>query len=163
MQVLNSMHILEHHKCPHMEAISNDTLTCTLMLIQLVIKKHFDVSDSDIRYCVLVSMDDRFDPHLAQAENLSALFVALNDEVFEIRELAICIIGRLSSKNPAYVMPSLRKTLIQVFTDFFFFFKILSDIEKKYFIPIELNTFMLCTDQNRVGVQWGGKKQRTSR
>ena len=68
---------------------------------------------------VAVSMDDRFDPHLAQAENLSALFVALNDEVFEIRELAICIIGRLSSKNPAYVMPSLRKTLIQVFTDFF--------------------------------------------
>lgn len=84
--------------------------------------KHFDVSDSDIRYCVLVSMDDRFDPHLAQAENLSALFVALNDEVFEIRELAICIIGRLSSKNPAYVMPSLRKTLIQVFTDLLGFF-----------------------------------------
>ncbi|XP_062572359.1 serine/threonine-protein kinase mTOR-like [Saccostrea cucullata] len=74
-------------------------------------------TDSDIRYCVLVSMDDRFDPHLAQAENLSALFVALNDEVFEIRELAICIIGRLSSKNPAYVMPSLRKTLIQIRTE----------------------------------------------
>lgn len=71
-------------------------------------------SDPDIRYCVLASLDERFDPHLAQAENLSALFVALNDEVFEIRELAICMIGRLSSKNPAYVMPSLRKTLIQV-------------------------------------------------
>ena len=40
--------------------------------------------------------------------------MALNDEVYEIRELAICMIGRLSSKNPAYVMPSLRKTLIQV-------------------------------------------------
>lgn len=58
--------------------------------------------------------DSRFDPHLAQAENLSALFVALNDEVFEIRELAMCTIGRLSSMNPAYVMPSLRKVLIQV-------------------------------------------------
>ena len=33
---------------------------------------------------------------------------------FEIRELAICTIGRLSSLNPAYIMPSLRKTLIQV-------------------------------------------------
>lgn len=76
-------------------------------------------------------MDDRFDPHLAQAENLSALFVALNDEVFEIRELAICIIGRLSSKNPAYVMPSLRKTLIQVFTDFGFF--------KKYYLTLRKN------------------------
>lgn len=63
---------------------------------------------------MLASLDDCFDDHLAQAENLSTLFVALNDEVFEIREIAICIIGRLSSRNPAYVMPSLRKTLIQV-------------------------------------------------
>jgi len=29
----------------------------------------------------LSSLDERFDAHLAQAENLSALFVALNDEV----------------------------------------------------------------------------------
>lgn len=72
------------------------------------------VSDPDIRYCVLASLDERFDAHLAQAENLQALFVALNDEVFEIRELAICTIGRLSSMNPAFVMPFLRKMLIQV-------------------------------------------------
>ena len=37
--------------------------------------------DPDIRFCVLSSLDERFDAHLAQAENLSALFVALNDEV----------------------------------------------------------------------------------
>ncbi|CAH1772250.1 unnamed protein product [Owenia fusiformis] len=74
-------------------------------------------ADPDIRYCVLASLDERFDGHLAQAENLSALFVALNDEVFEIRELAICTIGRLSNLNPAYVMPSLRKTLIQILTE----------------------------------------------
>ena len=72
------------------------------------------ILDPDIRYCVLLSLDERFDPHLAQAENLAALFVALNDEVFEIRELGICTIGRLSRLNPAYVMPSLRKLLIQV-------------------------------------------------
>jgi len=29
----------------------------------------------------LSSLDERFDAHLAQAENLSALFVALYDEV----------------------------------------------------------------------------------
>nr|FAA04053.1 TPA: mechanistic target of rapamycin [Lymnaea stagnalis] len=74
-------------------------------------------SDPDIRYNVLTSLDERFDPHLAQAENLSALFIALNDEAFEIRERAICMIGRLSSKNPAYVMPSLRKVLIQILTE----------------------------------------------
>jgi len=38
-------------------------------------------SDPDIRYCVLISLDERFDAHLAQAENLAALFVALSDEV----------------------------------------------------------------------------------
>ncbi|XP_040286256.1 serine/threonine-protein kinase mTOR isoform X5 [Bufo bufo] len=73
--------------------------------------------DPDIRYCVLASLDERFDTHLAQAENLQALFVAMNDEVFEIRELTICTIGRLSSMNPAFVMPFLRKMLIQILTE----------------------------------------------
>ena len=62
-------------------------------------------------------MDKRYDPFLAQAENLRALFMALNDEVFEIREIAISIIGRLTAVNPAYVMPALRKTLVQLLTD----------------------------------------------
>ena len=70
--------------------------------------------DSDIRYCVMECLDECFDYHLAQAENLSALFVALNDEQFEIRELTMCIIGRLSILNPAYIMPSLRNTLLQL-------------------------------------------------
>ena len=73
--------------------------------------------DPDIRYCVMGCLDDVFDLHLAQAENLSALFVALNDEQFEIRELTMCIIGRLSILNPAYIMPSLRNTLLQLLTE----------------------------------------------
>ncbi|XP_012554042.1 serine/threonine-protein kinase mTOR isoform X1 [Hydra vulgaris] len=73
--------------------------------------------DPDIRFCVLKSLDQKFDSHLAQAENLQALFIALNDEEFEIRELALCMIGRLSSYNPAYIMPSLRRTLIQILTE----------------------------------------------
>lgn len=77
-------------------------------------KSLITLADPDIRYCVLASLDERFDAHLAQAENLQALFVALNDQVFEIRELAICTVGRLSSMNPAFVMPFLRKMLIQV-------------------------------------------------
>jgi len=76
------------------------------------------ILESEVRYSVLVSLDEKFDPHLAQAESLAALFIALNDEVFEIRELAICIIGRLCSLNPAHVMPFLRKMLIEVFSDF---------------------------------------------
>lgn len=55
-----------------------------------------------------------FDPQLSQADNVRLLFIALNDEVFAVRKVAIKILGRLSSINPAYIVPSLRKTLIQL-------------------------------------------------
>lgn len=74
-------------------------------------------TDADVRFWTLFSLDSTFDGHLAQAESLSALFVALHDEVFDIREVALCTIGRLSTMNPAYVMPSLRKTLVQLLTE----------------------------------------------
>lgn len=74
-------------------------------------------SEADIRQSVLLSLDARFDSHLCQAQFIRSLFVALNDEVFAIRELAVSIIGRLSFHNPAYVLPSLRKTLIQLLTE----------------------------------------------
>ncbi|RPB03684.1 FAT-domain-containing protein [Choiromyces venosus 120613-1] len=73
--------------------------------------------DPDIRKTVLLSLDARFDRHLAKAENVRSLFLALNDEIFAIREAAITIIGRLTLHNPAYVIPSLRKTLIQLLTE----------------------------------------------
>ncbi|KAJ8979409.1 hypothetical protein NQ317_015841 [Molorchus minor] len=70
-----------------------------------------------VRKGVLISLDPMFDHHLAQAESLGALFIALQDEVFEIREVALFTIGRLSCMNPAYVMPSLRKVLVQLLTE----------------------------------------------
>lgn len=96
----------------------SDTVTGTVadVLSKLLIVGMTD-TNADVRFWVLASLDNTFDMHLAQAESLSALFVALNDEVFEIRELAMCIIGRLSTLNPAYVMPSLRKTLVQLLTE----------------------------------------------
>lgn len=84
--------------------------------------------DPTIRQAVFNNLDTAFDDTLAQPENLRSLFLALNDETFEVRELAITgtcsnialtliVIGRLTSKNPAYVMPSLRKTLLQLLSD----------------------------------------------
>ncbi len=70
-----------------------------------------------IREAVILSLKPRFDRFLAQAENLHALFVALNDERFSIRAASISVIGRLALRNPAHVMPSLRKTLIQLLTE----------------------------------------------
>ncbi|KAK8751728.1 hypothetical protein OTU49_009992 [Cherax quadricarinatus] len=70
--------------------------------------------DPDVRLCVLESLDESFDRHLAQPENLNALIYALSDEVFQIREHAISILGRLSAINPAYVHPLLRKALLKI-------------------------------------------------
>lgn len=73
--------------------------------------------DAYIRQSTLASLDTKFDRHLAQAENVKSIFLAINDEVYPIREIAIKIIGRISLHNPAYVMPSLRKALIQLLTE----------------------------------------------
>ncbi|KAH7926057.1 FAT-domain-containing protein [Leucogyrophana mollusca] len=73
--------------------------------------------DPTIRQTVLSSLHERFDKHLAQAENVRSIFIALNDEVFENRVTAVGLIGRLAKHNPAYVMPSLRKALIQLLTE----------------------------------------------
>ena len=74
-------------------------------------------ADASIRQATISHLDPKFDRHLAQAECVRSLFIALNDEVYAIREIAIKIIGRLAALNPAYVMPSLRKTLIQLLTE----------------------------------------------
>lgn len=74
-------------------------------------------TDPSVRFGVLTSLDPAFDTVLGQADALSYLFVAMQDEVFEIREVALFVYGRLSTKNPAYVIPSLRKILIQFLTE----------------------------------------------
>ncbi|XP_068151798.1 serine/threonine-protein kinase mTor-like isoform X2 [Drosophila tropicalis] len=73
--------------------------------------------DCNVRIRILRSLDETFDAKLAQPESLNSLFITLHDEIFEIRELAMVTIGRLSSMNPAYVMPKLRTTMIELLTD----------------------------------------------
>ena len=63
---------------------------------------------------VLQSLGQRFDYFLAQASFIRSLFVAVNDEVFYVREAAIMVLGRLTQLNPAHVMPALRRMLVQV-------------------------------------------------
>ncbi|KAI9736363.1 MAG: phosphatidylinositol kinase- protein kinase tor1 [Cirrosporium novae-zelandiae] len=72
--------------------------------------------DPEIRRTVLLSLDPRFDRHLAHPDNIRSLFLAVNDEDFSVREAAISIIGRLTTVNPAYVFPALRKLLINLLT-----------------------------------------------
>lgn len=96
---------------------SNHALQIVLEVLERLLSIGIADPDPTTRFSVLSSLDDRFDHHLSQAENVRSLFIALNDEVFEIRELAMTIIGRLTGHNPAFIMPSLRKLLIKLLTE----------------------------------------------
>lgn len=93
------------------------------LLVEEIIEKLLlaAVTDPDVgvRKSVFLSLhaNGGFDEFLAQADSLRAIFVALNDEAFEVRELAISMAGRLSERNPAYVLPALRRHLVQLLTD----------------------------------------------
>lgn len=72
----------------------SDTVTSTVadVLGKLLVVGITD-TDAEVRFSVLESLlNETFDHYLAQAENLSALLVSMNDEVFEIRELATCTV-----------------------------------------------------------------------
>ena len=49
--------------------------------------------------------------------SLRPLFVVLNDEYVVVQALAIRVVGRLANSNPAYVMPALRRHLMQLLND----------------------------------------------
>lgn len=82
----------------HSSSASNGTYDTLKETVANVLEKLLVVGITDpepnVRLRVLKCIDSRFDSHLAQPESLSALLVTLNDEVFEIRELAIVTIGR---------------------------------------------------------------------
>ncbi|KAF3491110.1 phosphatidylinositol 3-kinase tor2 [Arthroderma uncinatum] len=102
------------------DPIINQTSAHSIQVVSEVIDKLLSVGvgdpDPDIRRNVLFSLDKKFDRHLAKPENVRCLFLAVNDEMFPVREAAISIIGRLSSVNPAYVFPPLRKLLVNLLT-----------------------------------------------
>ena len=102
------------------DPIINQTSSHSIQVVSDVIDKLLTVGvgdpDPHIRRTVLQHLDRKFDRHLAKPENIRCLFLAVNDEVFLVREAAISIIGRLSSVNPAYVFPPLRKLLVNLLT-----------------------------------------------
>lgn len=92
----------------------------SLRNVGLVLRKLLTIAITDpvteIRLEVLKSLLNTFDPHLSQAENVKLLFMALNDENFDVRRVSIRLVGRLTFFNPAYIVPPLRKMLIQMIT-----------------------------------------------
>lgn len=100
--------------------ICKQTSLHALNCVSEVLSKLLTVAITDpvaeIRFEILQHLDPSFDPQLAQPDNMRLLFMALNDEIFAIQLESIKIIGRLTSVNPAYVVPSLRKTLLELLT-----------------------------------------------
>ena len=47
---------------------------------------------------------------------LPSLFIALNDEYFGVREIALKLLGVLATYNPAHIMPFIRKHLLELLT-----------------------------------------------
>ena len=103
------------------DPIVNQTSQHALQVVADVIDKLIEIGISDrepkIRQTVLAALDERFDMHLAKTENIKKLFFALQDEQFNVREVAISIIGRLATYNSAYITPQLRKIIIQLLTE----------------------------------------------
>ena len=104
-------------KDPSVKQISRNSVQVVSTVIERLLAVAVADPDPEIRHVVLTSLVSRFDKHLAKAENVRSIFLALNDEYFMNREAAMTIIGRLTSVNPAYVFPSLRKALVQLLTE----------------------------------------------
>ncbi|KIW48583.1 uncharacterized protein PV06_01155 [Exophiala oligosperma] len=102
------------------DPILHQTSNNAIQVVGEVVDKLLTVAvgdpDPEIRMTVLQALDRKFDKHLARPENIRCLFLAVNDEVFGVREAAIEIIGRLTTVNPAYVFPPLRKLLVSLLT-----------------------------------------------
>ncbi|MES1921383.1 hypothetical protein MHBO_002915, partial [Bonamia ostreae] len=71
-------------------------------------------TDGEVRKTIFMSLYEEFDLFLSQEEFISNFFIALNDEILQIRQLAIKILGRLSARNPLFVFPSLKKIFVQL-------------------------------------------------
>ena len=100
----------------HINRVSHSTLEVILGKLLMVAITDIDPS---VRTTVLLRFKDTstFDKLLSQADMLQASFNALNDEAFSVREVAIELVGRLATMNPAYVLPALRRLLLQLLTD----------------------------------------------
>ncbi|PVU88739.1 hypothetical protein BB559_005414, partial [Furculomyces boomerangus] len=87
-------------------------------IVQNLIAVSITDSDSQIRLLAVSLFENigQFDFHLGKAENIGNLLMMLNDKVFNIREIMVTVVSRLTQTNPAHVIPSLRRMIVQLLT-----------------------------------------------
>ncbi|KAJ2872287.1 phosphatidylinositol kinase- protein kinase tor1 [Coemansia aciculifera] len=76
--------------------------------------------DTDVRLTAIMVLNcnSLFDFHMGKAQNIQKLSLLLNDEIFDIRVNALAVAGRLAKKNPACLLPTLRRMVTQLLTEF---------------------------------------------
>ena len=90
--------------------------------------------DPDIRHATLLALTPPFDEQLAKADLLDLLIATIHDDSTKVREVAVHVLGRVSSHNPAAVVPALRGLLMDLLTE------------------LELSPSLRCKgDTNRIG------------
>ena len=118
-EILISRFALEHR---YKTSSTQHTRTVSIGVLRARVPRYsdFEVAIGDpvstVRFAVIEALTPRFDEYF-QAQNLRVLFIALNDEVFRIRLAAIRVIARLTDLNPAYILPALRQTLVQILVE----------------------------------------------
>lgn len=87
-------------------------------LMEEVLQKLLRLAVSDlspvVRLCVIRGLDSRYDPYLCQLNLLPPLFLVLEDEALAVRACVLQLLGRLSRLNPAPILPSLRRVLMDL-------------------------------------------------
>lgn len=73
--------------------------------------------DPAIRFELCHALSSQFDALLATESNLLLLFSGLQDENYGVREAVLALVGRLAPRNPALIMPALRRTLVHVLAE----------------------------------------------
>ena len=94
------------------------TTTSIELLINDILERFLTVSITDADYKIRCNMlkylNPRFDPFLSKKRNLKLLFQCVNDNVYEVKQHSIEILGRLVDHNPSIVLPYIRNILIEL-------------------------------------------------
>ncbi|CCK71085.1 phosphatidylinositol kinase family protein KNAG_0G00270 [Huiozyma naganishii CBS 8797] len=72
---------------------------------------------ADIRLQTIQHLSGCFDAQLCQPDNLRLISLALKDEMFSIQKETLLLLGRLSRLNSMYLVPALRRTLLELLTE----------------------------------------------
>ena len=85
------------------------------IVIEGTLKSLLQVSVSDpnpmVRLCIVQGLDARYDAFLIQSHHLNHLFLLLQDSLLATRAAGLRLLGRLADKNPAPILPFVRRYL----------------------------------------------------